>query len=48
VASDSSTEVMMPEPPACQASVVGGIETSTAAIPPSAAKPIRPTLNRPA
>jgi len=48
VAKDSSTEAMMPEPPACQASGVGGIETSTAAISPSAAKPIRPTLNKPA
>ena len=35
-------------PPADQASTVGGIATSTVASPPSATKPMIPTLNSPA
>ena len=38
----------MRAPPAAQASFTGGIETSTAASPPSAVKPTMPTLNSPA
>ena len=38
----------IPKPPACHASDTGGIETSTPANPPKAAKPITPTLKSPA
>ena len=35
-------------PPAVQASLTGGIDTSTAAKPPTATKPMMPMLNKPA
>jgi len=38
----------MPVPPASQASGTGSTDTSTAVSPPSAVKPMMPTLNSPA
>ena len=40
--------IIIPKPPALQASVIGACETNTAANPPSAVNPIMPTLNIPA
>ena len=40
--------VIIPNPPEDQASVIGSFEMRTAATPPTAAKPIVPTLNKPA
>jgi len=44
----TSSAPIMRKPPAAQASFTGGIETTIAPSPPSATKPITPTLNSPA
>ena len=48
VAAPSASAPRMAKPPVDQAPSVGGMETSTAAKPPSATNPMTPTLNSPA